>query len=67
LPAWSNSSDPGSLPGNSSPVSEDARMQQLIHRLEDIKGMNKSELSRLEKKSLRKEVKGIKKELKREG
>ena len=42
-------------------------MQQLIHRLEDIKGMNKSELTRLEKKSLRKEVKGIKKELKANG
>jgi predicted PurR-regulated permease PerM len=40
------------------------RAQQLINRLEDIKGMNKSELTRLEKKSLRKEVKGIRKELK---
>jgi hypothetical protein len=43
---------------------EDIRSQQLLQRLEDIKGMDKSEMSRLEKKSLRKEVLGIKKEMK---
>jgi hypothetical protein len=49
---------------NSTPIKvEDPRMAQLLHRLEDIKAMNLSELSRSEKKSLRKEVKGIKKEM----
>jgi hypothetical protein len=49
----------------SSPVkTEDARTQQLLNRLEEIKDMNKSELTRLEKKSLRKEVKDIRKEMK---
>jgi len=67
LPANSTSLDPGSLPANSTPNTEDVRVQQLIHRLEDIKGMNKSDLSRLEKKSLRKEVREIKKELKDNG
>jgi hypothetical protein len=67
LPASSASLVPGSSPINSIPGTEDTRTQQLIHRLEDIKGMNKSELTRLEKKSLRKEVKGIKKELKDNG
>jgi hypothetical protein len=63
LPARSTSLKPDFSAGKSTPNTEDARMQQLIHRLEDIKGMNKSELTRLEKKSLRKELKGIKKEL----
>ena len=43
---------------------EDVRSQQLLQRLEEIKGLDKSEMSRLEKKSLRKEVKEIKKEMK---
>ena len=43
---------------------ENARAQVLVQRLEEIKGMNKSEMTRLEKKSLRNEVKDIKKEMK---
>jgi len=43
---------------------ENARVQVLVQRLEEIKGMNKSEMTRLEKKSLRNEVKDIKKEMK---
>ncbi len=43
---------------------EDVRSQQLLQRLDEIKGLDKSEMSRLEKKSLRKEVKEIKKEMK---
>ena len=64
LPASSAVMAPASSPVSSSSNTEDARLQQLIHRLEDIRGMDKSELTRLEKKSLRKEVKGIRKELK---
>ena len=43
---------------------DDPRAQALIQRLEVIKGMDKSELTGAEKKDLRKEVKGIKKEMK---
>lgn len=39
------------------------RSQQLINRLEEIKGMDKSEMARLEKKAIRKEVKDIKREM----
>ena len=63
LPAISsnNVSDP---PLSNKPAKvENSSSQQLMQRLEEIKGMDKSELTRLEKKSLRKEVKDIKKEM----
>ena len=44
------------------PVTE-PRAEQLAQRLQEIKGMNTAEMSRLEKKSLRKEVRAIKKEM----
>ena len=43
---------------------ENPRAQQLVQRLEEINALDKSEMSRLEKKGLRKEVKEIKKEMK---
>ncbi|HEU5165867.1 MAG TPA: hypothetical protein VFU29_10030 [Chitinophagaceae bacterium] len=54
------------LPANSSLIAPDAnsRAQQLEQRLEEIKNLDKSKITRLEKKNLRKEVKGIKKESK---
>lgn len=64
LPASSSIIGPGSSNSNGPAKTEDARAQQLIQRLEEIKGMNKSEMTRLEKKSLRNEVKEIKKEMK---
>ena len=64
LPASSAVVAPESSQTKSSAKMENPRAQQLIQRLEDIKSMNKSELTRLEKKSLRKEVVGIKKEMK---
>ena len=48
----------------SSPKTEDPRAQQLMSRLETIRDMNKENLTRTEKKDLRKEVKGIRKEMK---
>jgi len=42
---------------------ENARSQQLVQRLEEIKSLDKSEMTRLEKKGLRKEVVEIKKEM----
>ncbi|MET0392982.1 MAG: hypothetical protein ABW019_07560 [Chitinophagaceae bacterium] len=66
LPASASSLIPGSAAG-STPKTEDARSQQLIQRLEIIRDMDKSDMTRIEKKSLRKEVKGIKKEMRSRG
>ena len=55
---------PESLPTSNNEKTESLRGQQLMQRLEDLKSMDKSELTRLEKKSLRKEVTAIKKEMK---
>ena len=55
---------PELLPNNDDTKTESLRGQQLMQRLEEIKAMDKSELTRLEKKSLRKEVTAIKKEMK---
>lgn len=43
---------------------ENARSLQLTQRLEEIKSMDKSEMTRLEKKAIRKEVVQIKTEMK---
>lgn len=43
--------------------SVETRAVQLQNRLEEIKGLDKNSLSRVEKKALRKEVREIKKEL----
>ncbi|HLF46978.1 MAG TPA: hypothetical protein VI548_11170 [Chitinophagaceae bacterium] len=43
---------------------ENSRAQELVQRLENIRSMDKSEMTRLERKSLRKEVKDIKTEMK---
>ncbi len=64
LPANSAIMAPGSSPANSTATTENPRTQQLLQRLDEIKDMNKSELSGSEKKDLRKEVRGIKKEMK---
>lgn len=47
--------------------SEAARAKILIERLEEIKAMDKSSLTRVEKKELRKEVRTIKADLKSTG
>ncbi len=44
-----------------------AEVKVLLNRLEEIKAMDKSEMSRAEKKELRKEVRAIKTELKSTG
>jgi predicted PurR-regulated permease PerM len=64
LPASSSMIVPDAGQTNSAAKTEDPRAQQLLQRLQDIRDMNKSELTKLEKKNLRKEVKGIKKEMK---
>ena len=64
IPASSAIVDPAVPVTNSPATTENPRAQQLLQRLEDIRDMNKSELTRSEKKDLRKEVKEIKKEMK---
>jgi len=60
LPATVNPTS--AAPTTEKPV-ESAEANQLLRRLDEIKEMDKSELSKAEKKDLRKEVKGIRKEL----
>src|SRR5678810_1146973 len=63
-PASSNSIVSDSSQTNGPAKTEDTRGAQMLQRLIDIRDMNKSELSRSEKKDLRKEVRAIKKEMK---
>lgn len=65
LPASSATILPGALPTSEPVKTEDARTAHLLQRLEEIKAMNVSEMSRMEKKALRKEVREIKKEVKK--
>ncbi len=64
LPASSANLTLPNSPSNSPAKIENPRAQELLQRLEEINGMNKSEMTRLEKKDLRKEVRDIKKEMK---
>lgn len=52
----------GTEPKTTTPVTTEttAEMQVMMNRLEEIKSMDKSEMSRVEKKELRKEVRAIK-------
>ena len=63
VPASAGLTVPPSTYVNSPAKPEDPRAQQLIQRLDEIKNMDKSSLTSSEKKNLRKEVKGIKKEM----
>lgn len=56
-PVWANKG------GDIVAESKAERAVQLNHRLEEIKGLDKSTLSKHEKKALRREVREIKKEL----
>ncbi len=62
LPASSSMIALGSSQTNSASNTETTRAQQLEQRLEEIRNIDRSEMTRLEKKGLRKEVKAIKKE-----
>ena len=48
-------------------IPKEVRAQQIEHRLIEIRNMDKSSLSRAEKKELRKEVKSLKKEAATQG
>jgi predicted PurR-regulated permease PerM len=62
IPASSTLIAPSFSQTSSGSNTENTRAQQLEQRLEEIKNMDRSGMTRLEKKSLRKEVKAIKKE-----
>jgi hypothetical protein len=62
LPASSAVIVPLSSKTNNSAKAEDPRAQQLLQRLQYIKSINKTDLTRAERKDLRTEVKEIRKE-----
>lgn len=64
LPATAAAIVPESPTAKDPVKTENVRVQQLTQRLEEIRAMDKSELTRMEKKNLRKEVRGMKKEMK---
>ncbi|WP_333600777.1 hypothetical protein [Flavobacterium sp.] len=59
-PTFANPVTPVTTTAIATAPSEDAKAEILMKRLEEIKEMDKSNLSRAEKKELRKEVKAIK-------
>jgi len=63
VPSHANVKDP--VPVNTPEMTE--RVNVLMNRLNEIKDMDKSDLSRSDKKELRKEVKAIKEELRSTG
>jgi uncharacterized protein (UPF0305 family) len=67
LPARSNTmaATDSTLP-NSTESTKEVRAQQMVNRLEEIKSMDKSALTKEQKKELRNEVKAIRKEAKRD-
>lgn len=70
MPAFPNggkTTTPTTLTTNPSEAEAKAEAERLIKRLEEIKAMDKSDLSRAEKRALRKEVKEIKSTLKATG
>ena len=59
VPTFASTVDPATTE-ISNKAAEDAKTEVLLNRLKEIKDMDKSNLSRVEKKALRKEVKEIK-------
>ena len=54
-----------SQPSEETQEQTDSRLAEIKQRVEEIGAMDKSQLSRMERKELRKELKNMKKELKR--
>ena len=63
MPAFAADETP--IAGTEKPAG-DARAQQLMNRLKEIRDMNKSNLTSSERKALRKEVKEMKKEVRKD-
>ncbi|CAM3437525.1 Seryl-tRNA synthetase [Flavobacterium longum] len=62
-PAFADPTDPPAMTAVTSTDAVAARAEMLTARLEEIKSMDKSNMTRVERKALRKEVKAIKTEL----
>lgn len=62
-PALADPTDPPTMTAVTSTDAVAARAEWLTSRLEEIKSMDKSNMTRVERKALRKEVKAIKTEL----
>lgn len=62
---FANTVVPANTNSTSTASPEAAKTEVLLNRLNDIKSMDKTNLSRADKKDLRKEVKAIKGEMKR--
>jgi len=54
-------------PKTTTPTEIPAEIQVMLNRIEEIKGMDKSELNRADKKELRKEVRAIKSDIRSSG
>ncbi len=54
-------------PKTTTPTEIPAEIQAMLNRLEEIKGMDKSELKRIDKKELREEVRAIKSNIRSSG
>lgn len=63
LPAISAEVPKSPVQTTAAAANKEARATEMLQRLDAIKSMSKSELTRVEKKSLRKEVREIKKEM----
>lgn len=59
-PAFAGPTTPVTTTALATAPTDDAKAEVLLNRLKEIKDMDKSNLSRVEKKALRKEVKEIK-------
>ena len=66
MPAKSNNIGTDSTQPASTADMKEIRAQQMLQRLEEIRSMDKSTLTRAEKKDLRKEVKEMRKEARRD-
>ena len=63
LPAICNTLPADSAAASQSTKTEESRAQQIIQRLESIRYMDKSSMTKADKQNLRKEVKEIRKEM----
>ena len=63
LPIQTYAMDANTVPNNDPKTEQAAVASKLINRLEEIKSMDRSNMTRTEKRALRKEVKSIKTEL----
>lgn len=67
IPSSAMASETNPTPKTTEKTEIPAEVKTMLNRLEEIKDMNKSDLSRAERKELRKEVRTIKREIRSSG